>query len=190
MLTFGSGSWFFPEYLYPLSLSVSRLEKIQYRLIVRIIFTADYGVHFKTIVRATDNMIFEMDGMAKHTHTGIQEISKWNGYGYGRCLNQKGGKKRDISFITGVHPRTVAVFYILEIGEYAQANFFHHQQSVLQWTDEEGPINLSNEGGRVKFLTVSNCINTWISIPEEEINWSTQHPEREFKLNVLQITIF
>lgn len=170
--------------MYPLSLSVSSREKIQYRLVARIISESDDGAHFKTIVRTADNLIFEIDGMARHTHTGIQQISKWKGSGYGRCLNQKGGKKRDISFIAGIQPRTIAVFYILEIDEYAQQNFFYHQQSMLRWADEEGPIDLASEGGQVKFLTVPNCINTWIPTPREEINWHTQHPEREFQLNV------
>lgn len=183
MLTFHL-AWFFPEHLYPLS---PCFEKIRYRLVARITSTSDHGAHFKTLVKTTDDLIFEIDGMARHTHTGIQQISKWKGFGYGRCLNQKGGKKRDISSITGIQPRTVAVFYVLEIGGYAQETFFYHQQSLLQWADEEGPINLGNEGGRVKFVMVPNCINTWISTPAEEINWNTQHPEREFKLNVLQI---
>jgi hypothetical protein len=128
-------------------------------------------------------MIFELDGMARHTHTGIQQISQLNGSGYGRCLNQKGGKKRDISCITGVHPRTVAVFYILELGTHAQRNFFGQQRFMLRHADEEGPIEMSDEG-RVKFDTRPNCINTWISTPQEEINWHTRHPEREFKLKV------
>ena len=135
-------------------------------------------------------MIFELDGMARHTHTGIQQISQLNGSGYGRCLNQKGGKKRDISCITGVHPRTVAVFYILEMGEYAQRKFFHQQYYMLRRADEEGPIEMSSEAGRVTFAAIPNCINTWISTPREEINWRTQHPEREFKLLKVLIPVF
>ena len=135
-------------------------------------------------------MIFELDGMARHTHTGIQQISQFDGSGYGRCLNPKGGRKRDISCITGVHPRTVAVFYILEMGTHAQRTFFGHQRFMLRRADEEGPIELSSEGGRVKFATLPNCINTWISTPPEEINWHTRHPEREFTLLKVLIPVF
>jgi hypothetical protein len=135
-------------------------------------------------------MIFELDGMATHTHTRIQQISQLNSSGYGRCLNPKGGRKRDISCITGVHPHTVAVFYILEMGTHAQRNFFHQQCFMLRRADEEGCIELSSEGGRVKFVTLPNCINTWISTPQEEINWHTQHPEREFKLLKVLISVF
>jgi len=166
------------------------INTIRYRLVARITSTSDQGLHFKTTARAPNNMVFELDGMARHTHTGIQQISQLNGSGYGRCLNPKGGRKRDISCITSVHPRTVAVFYILEIGAHAQRNFFHEQCFMLRRADEEGPIELSIEGGRVKFGTLPNCINTWISTPQEEINWRTQHPEREFKLLKVLIPVF
>lgn len=147
--------------------------------------TADSGVHFKTMIRTTDDLVFEMDGMATHTHTGIRKVSSHHGRGYGRCLNFKKSRNqgRDLSEIVGIHPRTLAVFYVLDDKVNAQSNFFRHQQFTLKWADEVGPIEISNHWNEGKFVSLTNCVNNWISVPTEEVNWLTNHPECEYQLN-------
>ena len=66
----------------------------------------------------------------------------------------------------------------------AQDNFFRHQQTTLKWADEVGPSEISNQRNEVKFMSLTNCINTWVSVPKDEVNWFTKHPECEYQLHV------
>lgn len=182
---FSLSEWSFPEYIYPLP-SLSDPKDLQYRLIARIVFTEESGMHFKTMIRTTDDLVFKMDGMAIHTHTGIRKVSLHHGRDYDHCLNFKKNRnqRRDLSEIVGIHSRTLAVFYILDDRVNAQNNFFRYQQSILKWADEMGSIEISNHRNDVKFASLTNCINNWISVPIEEINWLTKHPKYEYQLNV------
>jgi hypothetical protein len=102
----------FLEYIYPLP-SLSNPKVLQYRLIARIMSTADSCVHFKTMIR-TDDLVFEMDGLATHTHTGIRKVSLHHGRGYSRCSNFKKSRNQgsDLSETVGIHSRTLAGFYV------------------------------------------------------------------------------
>jgi hypothetical protein len=39
------------------------------------------GGHFTTLIRTSDDIVFSVDGMAQYTHSGIRQISKFNGRG-------------------------------------------------------------------------------------------------------------
>ena len=127
-------------------------------------------------------MIFELDGMACHTNQTIRKIAWGLGNGYAPCLNRKGGKKRDLSAILGAHPRTIAVFYVLDAAE-CQQEFFSHQSFILSSrADEEGPITLSRDGG-VQFSGLENCINTWVPMHSERSEGSEMR-KNDFRLKV------
>ena len=174
VLTFIIG-WNFPDVITPCPDSYySRVKGLHYRLVARIQSTTLNGDHFKTYARNTDNMIFELDGMARHIDQKITSISLYGGNGSAPCLNPKGGKKRSISTLVGVQPRTVAVFYVLAEGSLFRTDFFEHQQCCLQRADEEGPIIINKEG-LLEFGSLENCINTWVSMystpPASRTNW-------------------
>ena len=128
-------------------------------------------------------MIFELDGMAYHTNQSIRKIAWGLGNGYAPCVNRKGGKKRELSTILGAHPRTIAVFYVLDSDDYQQ-EFFTHQSFILgARADEEGPITLSRDGG-VTFSALENCVNTWVPVDSAR-SQESESQKNDFRLKVL-----
>ena len=137
----------------------------------------------------TDEMIFELDGMAHHTDTGIRRVALREEGGHAPCINPLGSRnrKRDLSAIVGLHAKTVAVFYVLENVALAQEDFFDHQADILSSADEAGPIRLhtlGRGGGAVDFRDVENCINTWLPVHSEN-----QKNNTEFRLKVSQVQL-
>ena len=72
-----------------------------------------------TNIKTTNEIVFKVDSMQIQTHHGIQNISQHVG-GHARHLNTK--DKMDLSEIASLIKNTVAVFYVLDMGSYAQSS--------------------------------------------------------------------
>ena len=153
--------------LYPLP---TLDKRIRYQLVARICSTLETGSHFTTNIKTTNEMVFKVDGMQMQTHYGIQNISQHAG-GHARHLNTK--DKKDLSEIAGLIKNTVAVFYVLDMGSYAQELFFSHQKQSLQEAVDLGPIHISSENDFVQFHSTKNSIDTWIVCMESDITWNS-----------------
>jgi hypothetical protein len=138
---------------FPATLSIAtRGGRIDtYRLVARIMSQSSDGGHFTTLIHTSDDMVFSVDGMAQHTHSGIRQISKFNGRGCAtRITLPKDKSSTKLERIAGRKKLTTAVFYILENTAKAKQlwkrDFFLEQKKVLERTPDRGIFRIFPRG--------------------------------------------
>ena len=164
-------------------------NRIRYRLIARIFSVTAAGYHFMTMVRTTDDFVYNVDGMRKHSDIGIQSISKFEGRGSARRLN-KAQKHKDLSAIIGRQKNTVAVFYILEESDTeptVQTYFWKYQQAKVGYAVDIGPIALAPTLNKLMFASFSyHTLNNWIPCTEADITWTDDLSKLDWEFKVMQ----
>jgi hypothetical protein len=180
--------WDFPATLYPLG-TASMGNCVHYRLIARIFSVTATGYHFMTTVRTTDDFVYTVNGMYKHSDIGIKSISKFEGRGSALRLN-KPKKHKDLSAITGRQKNTVAVFYILEepsTEPTTQTYFWRHQQAKVGYAVDIGPILLAPKLNQLKLGSSSyHTLNNWIPCTETDITWTEDLSKLHWEFKVMQ----
>ena len=182
--------WDFPA---TLSIAIGDRRINTYRLVARIMSQSSSGVHFTTLIRTSDDMVFSVDGMAQYKHTGIRQISKFNARGYATRINSSKDKSsKKLERITGRKKFTIAVFYVLENTTEAKQlwkqDFFHQQQKVLARTPDRGIFRIS-PGGQVSMYQQfdSNYLNYWTLCIPEDITWREKISTILLEFKVLSI---
>jgi hypothetical protein len=182
--------WDFPA---TLSIATGGQRIDTYRLVARIMSQSTNGAHFTTLIRTSDDMVFSVDGMARHTHTGIRQISKFNGRGCAIRINSTKDKaSKKLERITGRKKLTTAVFYVLENTTEAKQlwkrDFFNQQQNVLARTPDRGIFRIS-PGGQVSMYQQfdSNHLNYWTLCTPEDITWREKISTVLLEFKVLSI---
>ena len=164
-------------------------HRVRYRLIARIFSVTAAGYHFMTMVRTTDDFVYNIDGMRKHSDIGIQSISKFEGCGSARRLN-KAQKHKDLSAIIGRQKNTVAVFYILEESDTeptVQTYFWKYQQAKVGYAVDIGPIALAPTLNKLMFASFSyHTLNNWIPCTEADIMWTEDLSKIHWEFKVMQ----
>jgi hypothetical protein len=141
------------------------------------------------MVRTTNNQVYMVDGMNQHTHHKILSLAKSNGlYGRGHAIRQNPQSSKDLSALVGQHKKTVAVFYVLDAGTFAQDLFFDHQRAAARKAEDIGPISLQNVlGNPISFVKSINDGNSkWMPCTQDDITWTNNYSRLSWEFKVWQ----
>ena len=128
-----------------------------------------------------------VDGMNQHTHHKILSLAQSNGVdGRGNAIRQNSQSSKDMSALVGKHKKTVAVFYVLDAGTFAQDLFFDHQRAAARKAEDIGSISLQNVlSNPISFVKSTNDRNTkWIPCTQDDITWTDNYSRLSWEFKV------